>query len=186
MANLYSNRFTHRGRRIGNEPITRYSTQSGKTLAPARILFDDPRGASLRKGAHRENLREAVAFAQMAENEEVYINRAREIGSTPYNIAIVDWFGAPRVLEIDVDGWTGKPGEIIRVKARDNVAVVGVSVVIRDTQNHVLEEGEAIQVKAGGAWWHYTTQTRVTLEPFPTVEATAQDLRGNADTFAVS
>lgn len=188
MANLYSNRFTPvgRGRGTRNEPITRYSTQSGKTLAPARILFDDPREASPLKGARREELREAVTFAQMAENEEIYINRAREIGSTPYNVAIVDWFGAPRVLEIDVDGWTGEPGQIIRVKARDNVAVIAVGVVIRDAEQNVLEAGPASQGKDGGAWWHYTTQVPVTMEPFPIVEATAYDLPGNTDTFAVS
>jgi hypothetical protein len=184
MANLYSNHFTRRGRGTGSDPIIRYSTQSGKTLAPARMRFDDPREASNLSGSHRESLREAVTFAQMAEHEEIYINQARETGSTPYNVAIVDWFGAPRVLEIDMDDWTGKPGQIIRVKARDNVAVIAVKVVIRDAQQNVLEAGEAIQMKNGGAWWHYTTQATAAMQPFPTVEATAQDLPGNTDTFA--
>jgi len=188
MADLYSNRFPPRGKRRGliTQPLIEYNTRSGRTLFTSRTLFDDKPAKPSAKDSHRNALREAVNFAQMAEHEELYINRARETGSTAYNIAIVDWLGAPRVLEIKVDGWTGKPGETIQVKARDNVAVVGVSVVIRDAQNNVLEAGEATLSKPGSAWWNYTTQAVVPMKPFPSVEATAQDLPGNTDTFVVS
>lgn len=186
MANLSGNRYGRGGRGLTTRPLIEYSTRSGKTLVASRPLFDNPPQKSSPKDVHRNALREAVNFAQMAEHEEMYINKARETGSTAYNIAIVDWLGAPRVLEIDVDAWTGKPGEAIHVKARDNVAVVGVTVVIRDSQNNILEAGEATLSKPGSAWWNYTTQTSVPMEPFPRIEATAQDLPGNTDTFTVS
>jgi hypothetical protein len=50
----------------------------------------------------------------------------------------------------------------------------------------VLEMGKAVQSAAGSPWWNYTTKSRVTMTPFPLVEAIAQDLPGNQDSFAIS
>ena len=116
----------------------------------------------------------------------MYIDKAQSTGTTAYTIALADWFCMPDVLEINVDNWTGEPGEIIRVKAKDNVLVARVSVVIRDAQENVLEEGEAVRSEKGSAWWNYTTRSRINITPFPIVEATAQDLPGNEDTFVIS
>ena len=98
----------------------------------------------------------------------------------------VDWLGAPKVLEINVDDWTGEIGQVIRVKAKDSVMVARVAVVIRDAEENVLEAGEAIQAEEGSAWWNYRTQSKITMQPFPIVEATAWDLPGNTDSFAIS
>ena len=115
-----------------------------------------------------------------------YVNQAKRTGATAYSIAVTDWSGAPEVLEIDVNGWTGDIGQTIRVKARDNVMVARVSVVIRDAKENVLEMGEAVQSEAGSDWWDYTTKAFVPMNPFPIVEAIAQDLPGNGDSFAIS
>jgi hypothetical protein len=149
-------------------------------------MFDDHRYKSDSQQTHREALRAATTFARLAEHEEVYINKARETGSTPYNIAIVDWLGAPKVLEINVDDWTGESGQTIRVKAKDSVMVARVAVVIRDAEENMLEAGEAVQVEEGSAWWNYRTQSKIKMKPFPIVEATAWDLPGNTDSFAIS
>ena len=174
MANIQSSIFAHG------------LTRSGKIVIADHPKFDDHRVVAEPLGSHREALREAVTFAQMALEEEVYINKAREMGTTAYNIAIVDWMGAPKVLEIDVDNWTGEIGQVIRVKAKDNVMVASVSVVIRDANENVLEEGAAVKSHKGGAWWNYTTRSCIKMTPFPIVEATARDLPGNTDSFAIS
>lgn len=161
-------------------------TRSGKIVIADHPKFDDHRVSAEARGSHREFLREAVNFAQMAVEEEVYINKAREMGTTAYNIAIVDWLGAPKVLEIDVDNWTGDVGQVIRVKAKDNVMVAAVTVVIRDANERMLEEGVAVQSGNGSAWWDYTTRSRIKMIPFPIVEVTARDLPGNTDSFAIS
>jgi hypothetical protein len=128
----------------------------------------------------------ATAYADFAKTHEVYLNKAIETGATAYTIALADWFGAPKVLEINVDSWTGGIGQAIRVKARANVMVAHVSVVIRDINENVLEIGEAVQSGPGSAWWNYTTKSFVKMEPFPIVEATAWDLPGHSDSFAIS
>jgi hypothetical protein len=59
-------------------------------------------------------------------------------------------------------------------------------VVIRDAEENVLEMGEAVQSEAGSIWWNYTTKSLVTMTPFPSVEAIAQDLPGNSDSFIIN
>lgn len=136
--------------------------------------------------SHQDLLREATSYANFAQSRDVYVDIARRTDVTAYNVALTDWFEGPRVLHIDVDAWTGMPGETIRVKARDNVKVAAVTVVIRDADGNLLETGEAVQSGADRAWWSYTTQSRVPMQPFPAVEAIARDLPGNRDSFLIS
>lgn len=186
MAQPYSHHSSHGARGSATDISVTCITRSGNILIADTPMFDDHRYKMDTQKLRREVLREATTFARLAEHEEVYINKARETGSTPYNIAIVDWLGAPKVLEINVDDWTGEIGQVIRVKAKDSVMVARVAVVIRDAEENVLEAGEAIQAEEGSAWWNYRTQSKITMQPFPIVEATAWDLPGNTDSFAIS
>jgi hypothetical protein len=161
-------------------------TRSGKTVIAHRPMFDDHRALTDARKSQQAALQEATTYAKFAENQKVYINMAKGTGATAYQIAIADWFGAPRVLQIDVDAWTGEIGQIIRVKARDNVKVARVMVVIQDVEQNVLEAGDAIRAEVGSVWWNYTTTSAITMTPFPTVEAIAWDLPGNRDSFAIS
>ena len=125
-------------------------------------------------------------YAHFAKTQDVYLNLECETGVSAYTHAIADWFGRPKVLQLDLDGWTGDIGQTIRVKARDNILVAAVTVVIRDAQKNFLEMGEAVRSEAGSPWWNYTTQTCVNMSPFPTVAAIIQDLPGNRDAFVIS
>jgi hypothetical protein len=161
------------------------STRSGKTFFASAPGFH--LGAS--KEAHQtaqDAFRAAATYAAFASTQDVYVCRAEDTGATAYDLALIDWFGKPKVFEIDIDTWTGKIGQIVRVKARDNVMVARLAVVIRDAQGNVLEAGEAVRSEAGSAWWAYTTRSLVPMTPFPCVEAIAWDLPGNRDSFLIN
>jgi len=170
---------------FGNSFVNR-ETPLEKTILASQPVFDRDREYTQTQKTHESAIQEATTYANFAQTQEVYIHKARRSDVTAYTIALTDWFVAPKVLEINVDGWTGEIGQTIRVKARDNVKVARVSVVIRDLEDNVLEMGEAVKSEAGGAWWDYTTKALVTMTPFPIVEATAQDLPGNSDSFVIS
>jgi ABC-type uncharacterized transport system YnjBCD substrate-binding protein len=170
---------------IGDQFVIR-TTRSGKTIIANKPRFDDQREFTEKQKTHQDAFREATTYAKFAKTQPLYIEMAKGTGSTAYNIAISDWFGAPQVLEINVDNWTGEMGQTIRVKARDNVKVARVAVVIRDANEEILEMGAAVQSEEGTVWWTYTTQALVTMTPFPTVEAIAQDLPGNTDSFIIN
>lgn len=186
MAELYNHIFMLGSNGLADDQFANGKIRLGKNIFAKKSIFNDNRIYVETEKTLEASVREATTFANFACSQEVYVNEAKQTGVAAYSIAIADWFGSPKVLEIDVDGWTGKIGQTIRVKARDNVMVSSVSVVIRDEDENVLEMGEAVQSAAGSAWWNYTTKSLVRMTPFPIVEATAEDLPGNSDSFAIS
>ena len=186
MANIYGNQFARGKRGRFNQQFVSHKTRSGKTIVAGKPVFDDNLAYRESQTMNQAAVRDAAIYACFAENLEAYICKAQELGTTAYALAVADWYGAPRVLEIDVDHWTGKVGEMIRVKARDNVMVASVTLVIRDPDGQILEIGEALQSTAGSAWWNYSTQSLIPMTPFPIVQAIAFDLPGNRDSFTIS
>jgi hypothetical protein len=85
----------------------------------------------------------------------------------------------PVAEDIELSGYTGKKGETIRISARDDLAVATLWVAIRDRSGTVLEEGGAVQVKAGLTWL-YLTQSDVPGGQIVQIQATATDHAGNA------
>ena len=186
MANVYRNINIYRLTDLVYDPFGRYQTSHGKLIpVPNLDRYQDGVPAKLKKPS-LSRLRRAATYASFAQGQDIYIHKARQYGTTGYNIALLDYLGAPKVLEIDVDGWTGEIGETIRVKARDNIAVAGMLVVIRDVHENLLEVGQAAPFDLGSTWWRYTTRSRVNMEPFPSVEVIARDLPGNKDSFVIS
>ena len=73
---------------------------------------------------------------------------------------------------MDLTGWSGQAGQVIRVKALDDVQV---TVSVSDPSGALLEQGAAKQVDS--LWWEYTTSS--TGSGNLKVLAAAQDLPGN-------
>lgn len=186
MANLYRNIFS-RGLTgaFSNKPII-HTTYSGKTIVTHEPVWHEDQQYLESLKAHQAAMLEATTYATFAKTQDVYLQKELETGLSAYYLAVSDWFAAPKVLEINVDRWTGKARQMIRVKARDNVNVARVVVILRDAEGKVLETGEAVQAEADSAWWNYTTQTQISMEPFPTVQAIAQDLPGNSTSLTIS
>ena len=184
MAKLYNTIFARGLAGIVDE--FKAQTRSGKTITANKALFDDNREPIESLAPTQTSVLQATTYANFAKTHDAYLNKELETDLTAYNIAVADWFVSPKVLEINVDRWTGKIGQLIRVKARDNVRVARVSVVIRDAEGRLLEMGEAAQSEPGSAWWNYTTKSLVRMEPFPSVKAIARDLPGNSASFTVS
>jgi hypothetical protein len=185
MAKHYSSIFARGLTGIIDEPLE-IETCSGKAITANKVLFDDNREYIESLTPKPAAVLGATTYANFARTQDVYLNQEMETGATAYTIAVADWFVAPRVLEINIDRWTGDIGQLIQVKARDNVMVARVSLVIRDAEGKVLEMGEATQSEPGSAWWNYITKSLVPMTPFPTVKAIAEDLPGNSDSFTIS
>jgi len=188
MANIYRNIYMRGLNGVDGARATYCTTRSGKTIFVRGDRCDGNwkyMSMSIPQ-RHPAAIRAAAAYAHFAKTQDVYLDLECSTGVSAYTHAIADWFGRPKVLELDIDGWTGQIGQTIRVKARDNIMVAAVTVVIRDPQRNFLEMGEAVQSEAGSPWWNYRTQTRVNMSPFPAVAAIVQDLPGNRDVFVIS
>lgn len=186
MANIYRNIPIHGLTEILGEPSANCKTRSGKTLLATHAKFDDrPEEAKVR-GTHPYALRNAAIYTHFAHRQDMYVKKAVSPDTAACGLDNAGWFGTPRVLSINTDGWTGNAGQTIYVKVRDNARVAGVSVTIRDAEGKVLEAGEAVPSKPGSSWWKYTTRTQIAKIPSPRVKATAWDLAGNSDSFIIS
>jgi hypothetical protein len=96
----------------------------------------------------------------------------------PRNLAIRDAMRPPAVDSINLDGYMGKPGQVVRVKATDDFRVVEVKVTVRGPAGELIEEGLAGLSSAEGEW-RYSTQVEVPTGQTLSVTAVARDNPGN-------
>jgi hypothetical protein len=87
-----------------------------------------------------------------------------------------DFLTPPVVEAIELYGYSGRPGDVIRVIATDDVEVVSVNVALRDA-DEILEEGPAARVHGV---WVYPATTAAPVDRPLTIEAVATDRPGNS------
>ncbi|HCR72014.1 MAG TPA: hypothetical protein DIW23_11260 [Anaerolineae bacterium] len=159
---------------LGEQLVIRHD-RAGRTIVAVSPSFDPDRTFSEAQQETQERFRQATAYAKVAKDEDVYVEKADGKAVSAYNVAVADWFHAPEILEVDMSAWDGVQGQIIRVKVLDDVQVTQVNVVITDEQGDAIEQGSAVQ--QDGLWWSYTTTENASGTP--RVIASARDLPGN-------
>lgn len=161
---------------LGQQLVLRRSP-SGRTIVSAKPSFAARRKFTDAQQAQQAAFREAAAYATVARSQPVYVQKAQGSGMSAYNLALADWFHGPQILDVDLSHWSGQAGQLIRVRAVDDVQVQQVTVAILDGAGATLEAGQAVAAP-GGMWWEYTT-TVVALDGAK-VQVSAQDLPGNS------
>jgi hypothetical protein len=96
----------------------------------------------------------------------------------PRNLAIRDAMRPPVVESINLDGYTGVAGQVVRVRATDDFRVTEVKVTIRRPTGELIEEGVA-ESGADDSQWKYTTTTQAPSGQAVSVLAVAKDNPGN-------
>lgn len=99
-------------------------------------------------------------------------------GQNANNLAIRDFYNAPEIHALKADGYTGKAGQEIMVRATDDFRVYQVVVSIYAASGTLIEEGNAVQGR-NGVSWTYTTTKNNTGYRGGKVKAMAEDLPGN-------
>ena len=159
-----------------------YRTRSGKNLIARKPTMELNHNGQ--KKSMQEEVRQAVTYAEFACEEPIYQCKAVGTPNSAFNLAVADALGKPQVLDIDLHGWSRKPGQTILIEARDNFLVLSVHLVIRLGET-ILEEGDAEQSELDSLIWRYTLQTNVERKPGLTLEAYAYDLPGNVGKYSI-
>ena len=180
MAKVYNNIFV-RGLsgKLGDQFIVK-TDKSGRTIVSAKPTFNGTREFSPAQLMQQQAFREAAAYAKEKKGEEIYITKASGGTKSPYNLAVADWFNRPKILEVDLTAWYGQAGDMIRMRAQDDVMVDQVTVTISDGTDTVLESGQANDT--GGLWWEYATNGNITGQV--TVTIAARDLPGHVTEYS--
>ena len=151
--------------------------RAGRAILCRKPVFARDREFTKAQKGQQGRFREAALYAKSAIGKEaIYTVMAAGTARTAYNVAISDWFHPPEIEMIDLSGWTGCPGESIRIRALDDVMVRRVTVMIADGEDRVIEQGAAVQ-EEDDSWWVYTTTEAAPGSP--KVIALAEDLPGN-------
>ena len=140
-----------------------------------------------RQITRQEAFMQASTYANFAYQQPLYMNRAVGTPLSAYDWAVADYFGKPQVLELDASEWTGGSGQTLRIRARDNVKVLVVRVMILDggQDGQTLEEGEAEQSETDSLLWTYTTRRSVTNKSGSRLDVQAFDLPGNVGSYSL-
>jgi hypothetical protein len=155
--------------RMGEDIVAEKPDQVNQPNSPAQM-------------AQRQNFRDAAAYGKgaMADTHAhaAYAAKAKELHSSPMAVAIQDWMSPPIVSAIDLSQYNKHVGDVISITAQDDFEVTGVTVVIKDNAQAVVESGAAVFDAAGGSW-KYTATVDASAKPSVTATATASDRPGN-------
>lgn len=134
-----------------------FSQRNGKTVV-SKAPKDRTGELSDKQKAHKLKFQKAVLYAKGVLNDslkkELYEAKAdNSIGMSTYNVAVADLLNAPDIEEINLSGYEGNPGDVIKITATDDFGVVAVTVKIENADGSLVEEGSAVN---NGAEWIYT------------------------------
>jgi hypothetical protein len=97
----------------------------------------------------------------------------------PYHAGLRDFLTPPKIGGIDLQSFTGQPGQLICIVATDDSRVVSVQVLIRHAANNAIIEQGPAGLSVIADQWLYTTTTVIARGTPILVEATAADRPGN-------
>jgi hypothetical protein len=123
-----------------------------------------------------ESFQEALAYARGARHHPEYRKTARQRRASAMQVATADFLHAPEIHRIDLEDYHGRPGDLIRIHASDDVAVTSLGILIVDSANHLIEMGMARH--EGGDTWIYRA-TRQAPGEHVRVIVDAADLPGH-------
>ncbi len=162
---------------VGDLVFKRYEDQ----VVLARKSSPSRQAATPAQLATRERFRAAAQYGKLVMADPtlkaLYATAAKGKKKPIFSVTVADYFHAPSVTAVMLNGYTGAANETITVNAYDDFEVVVVTVTLTNEGGTVLESGAAV-VENGR--WTYTTTTNVTPGTTVTVTATAFDRPGNS------
>lgn len=107
-------------------------------------------------------------------------------GKTAHNIAFRDALKAPVVKAISAEQYTGQPGSLIEINAKDDFRVASVFVRILTATGELVEEGQATLNPIHRNRWNYTTVKEHPSVAGGSISAIARDIPGNEGRFILT
>jgi hypothetical protein len=99
-------------------------------------------------------------------------------GLSAFNRAVVDFFKARVIGDIDSGGYNGQAGGTIIAMVTDDFKVASVKVIIKVASGAVIEEGAASLLPNGLHWMYVSTVANSSLSG-TSISFEAKDLPGN-------
>lgn len=156
-------------------------TRNGKLLTRRTpVRTKPPREGEL---GNRSRFRLAQIFAKavltVPAQRARYEKAAEGLDASAYNMAVSDYYHLPEVRDIDISGYRGKAGELIRVQVEEGrIGAAEVRVAIASPAESILEEGAASVETDGVTWWYAAQRDLASGQPL-WITVTAFDQPGH-------
>jgi hypothetical protein len=160
--------------------------QVGSKTIVAAAPRETDKAPTAKQLVHQERFQMAALYAKSqlldaASKAEYEAGRPADGSVSSYAIAVADFMQAPEIHQIDLSQYTGKKGDLIRVRVTDDFRVTAVLVRIENGDGTLVEEGAA-KADANGLDWTYTaTATNASLDG-DKITISASDKPGNHTT----
>jgi hypothetical protein len=164
---------------IGNTVVFR--SWNGKTYMYNRP--SKPKKQSSLQKENRTKFSRAVAFsrkmmADPVKKAEYQLIAKQQNLPNAYTAAVTEYMRKPEIVEIDLEGYSGKANQEIRVEARKKgFEVQEVVVVILDDKGEVIEQGKA--EKQSGNDWKYTSSRDISTLAGASIKVQVSDKTNN-------
>ncbi|GAO41236.1 hypothetical protein [Flavihumibacter petaseus] len=170
---------------IGHELVFR--EWEGKMIvqkAPGKRTTRPTRAMAVQNDKFRHGMAYGVRMNQDADMKEAYY-RKRAPRQNVCSRALQDYLTAPEVTDINVNHYTGQPGDTIEIRAHDDFHVAYVQVDIWSAGGVLVERGDAV-VQPSGLVWTYTARAENRDLAGTKVTAYAMDIPNNEGTLSVT
>ena len=138
---------------IGGQIVIR-QTARGPVMAVAPRKTEG-REYSEAQLAQQERFRLAVMYGKGAKDRNEYRTLADSRKVSGFNVATADFLHPPEIASVDLAGYNGREGDLIEVRAVDDVAVDTVGIMIATGDNAVVEEGRMTRLENDRTLWRY-------------------------------
>ena len=154
---------------------------NGKTIVSRKPVTSDV--ITEAQATHRERFRLAAAYGKFAmansATREIYDNVSEQKGIPAFALTVADFLNLPSVDQVDMSAYNGQIGNNIAIITSDDFGVVNVHVTITDDSNNaVIQSGNAIEYPVGTGHWNYGASVAVPAGTTVTVKVTATDRPG--------
>ena len=133
--------------------------------------------------ARQENFKEAVAYAKSVianpVASEFYKPIAFQRDISVYNCALGDFLKVPTIKPLDLDSYKGRIGDVIKIRAVDDVGFADLNVEIVAQDGTPIESGPAVEEGERSGKWIYTATKAVALGSEIFIEVKGCDHAGN-------
>lgn len=133
--------------------------------------------------ARQENFKEAVAYAKSVLADpvarEFYKPIALRRDISVYSLALGDFLKVPTLKPLDLSNYKGRIGDVIEIRAIDDIGLANLDVKIVAQDGTPIESGKALEIGDRSGKWNYIATKQVAVGTDIFIEVKGVDHAGN-------
>jgi hypothetical protein len=153
----------------------------GRTIVARKVLSSKP--PTQPQLYQREQFKEASAFARTVKANPAllafYEPIAQERDIPVRAVAMADYLNKPAIKWIDLANYKGRIGDVIEIRATDDIGMADLNVKIVAQDGAPIENGKALEEGERSGKWIYTAAAQVAIGTDVFIELRGVDHAGN-------